>query len=159
MPSTTSSPEISSVRIASLANTARAMRIRHADELNLADHDGSGCARRKAPSLPGHPRRVRGRCDDAWFLDGHRDEVVTPVDPEVHGDAERNRHRAHDVLDHSVHLVELQGARVPDRFDFCVRQIAERPDDLPSILRALLVKSGYVGALDQGPAPVRSSLE
>ena len=39
------------------------------------------------------------------------------------------------------------------------RQIAEGPDDLPSILRALLVEARYVGALDQGTAPVRSSLE
>src|SRR5467141_2712244 len=47
--------------------------IRDPDELDRANHDGTGRARREAAPSPGHPGRVRGRGDDARLLDRHRD--------------------------------------------------------------------------------------
>src|SRR5712691_4102858 len=128
----------------------RPVGVRDPDELDLPDHDWTRGARREPAPLPGHPSRVRGRRDDARLLDRHRDQVITLVDPEVHGDPEGDRHRADHVLDHSVDLVELQRPRVPDRLDLRVRELSERSDDLPAIFGALLVETRNLRTLHGG---------
>src|SRR5439155_912149 len=72
----------------------RPVGIRDPDELDLPNHDRTRRARREPAPLPRHPSGVRGGRDDARLFNRHRDQVIALVDPEVHRDSERDRHRA-----------------------------------------------------------------
>ena len=126
---------------------AGAVRIRDPDQLDLAEHDRTRAARREAAVRAREPGRVRGRGHDARLLDGHRDQVVPPVHAEIDGDPEGQRHRTDDILDHMVDLIEPERAGVSNRVDLGRLELPELADDLPTLVRALLVEARHVGAL------------
>ena len=88
----------------------RAVRIGHADHLDLRPHDRARARRLEAAAVARELRHERRRGDDRGFLDDHRHEHVAAVDPEVAGDGERQFERADHVLDHPVGDAEGQGA-------------------------------------------------
>jgi hypothetical protein len=74
----------------------------HVDELNLPDHQGWIRIGGESSSLADDPGSVACRGDDGRFLDGHRNQVVTPVDEKIKGDSEWKTQDPDHVLDHVI---------------------------------------------------------
>src|SRR5439155_23747791 len=52
-----------------------------------------------------------------------------------------------DILYHVVDLFESERAGIPNRVDLGRLELSKLADDLPTLVRALLVEAGHVGAL------------
>ena len=86
----------------------RRSRIRHVDELDLADHRARVGLGGKSASRPRDERGARGGGDHRRLLDHHRDHVVASVHLEVERHTEGQREGADGVLDHHVGHLERQ---------------------------------------------------
>src|SRR2546422_676988 len=151
MPSTTSSPDRSSVLRTSLAKTARALARRRTARLEMIrkytrppvhfSRCGATASAIVFTAFAPHPRRIGGGGDHTRFLDRHRHEVVLPVDLKIHGDAEGDGHRADHVFDHVVDLLEAQSPGIPNRVNLGRLELPELANNLPSFVRAFLVEA------------------
>ena len=131
--------------LAGLENAlAGRLRIGRADDLDLADHDRVGGADGDPAVLADEFGDVaRGR-DHGGFLHGHGDEVIAPLNLEVHRHAERQAEDADHVLDHLVGQRRRERL-VPEMVLFLARQLGAVGELLDPLLEPQLVEAGQAG--------------
>ena len=121
-------------------STGDALRLGDVDELDLPDHqavvDLSGETSRGSYELchVGHCR------DDAGLLHRHRDDHIATIDEEVESNAQRQRERPDDVLDHEVGVLHGEGMPV-ECSDLIGFQVCMRFDRIPPLAGRELVEA------------------
>jgi hypothetical protein len=128
----------------------------HGVHLDLGDHQGVVHGRLEAARGADPLGRVRGGGDDAGLLDGHRDEVVPPVDPVVERDAEGQPQRADGVLHHVVGDVGVDAPLLDRVADLALVEGGDAREEVPALLDAHLAEVREDGGVAHAP---RSSAE
>ncbi len=131
-------------------------RIAHAHELDLGDHQRLRGGGGEAAVIVIEPRRIAHGGHDRGFLGGHRHQTVDPVDAQIGGDADRNRHGTHRILDHALGEIGGQGAGFGEPCDVVIAEPGKGGKSGAAFCHAHAVKSRNPGTAPRigGTGPV-----